>query len=77
MTLDRVSTPNELLQVGQAANRLDAILTAHVNPAIPARAELRQAIVKAHQAGYSYRAIAQAAGISHQRVAQLVQKEEK
>lgn len=41
-----------------------------------ARRELHQAIRDAHQAGHSMRAIAEAAGISHQRVAQLLKKGE-
>lgn len=41
------------------------------------RERLHQAIREAHQVGHSYRAIAQAAGISHQRVSQILAKEEK
>lgn len=36
------------------------------------RDELRDAMVAAHDSGESYRDIARAAGISHQRVAQII-----
>lgn len=76
-TPDRVSTPDALQAVQLKAGEVDW----HERRARAwldvSREELRAAIREAHQAGHSYRAIAEAAGISHQRVAQLLQKEEK
>ena len=74
MTLESTPKP-ELLSVLQASHQVDVLESEGILER--ARAELHQAIRAAHQAGHSYRAIAQAAGISHQRVAQLLQKGEK
>lgn len=59
--------------VARAVRDLEAI----PHPVDEARRDLHRAIREAHQAGHSMRVIAEAAGISHQRVAQLLQKEEK
>ena len=54
----------------------DALLLVDVKHAAQARAHSedvwRDCILTAHAAGLSYRAIAGAAGVSHQRVAQIV-----
>ena len=41
---------------------------------VDSREELEAAILAAHRSGETYRDIAQAAGISHQRVGQIVKK---
>ena len=78
MTLDRVSTPEEMLleRVTAQAQRVER-MSKWAQAEQVERVQLRYLLQEAHRAGHSYRAIAQAAGISHQRVAQLVQKEEK
>jgi predicted transcriptional regulator len=44
------------------------------NAAVRSRAELHAAIVAAHENGETYRRIAEAAGLSYQRVAQIVRE---
>ena len=74
MTLDHVSTPDEKL-LERVARAYPGIQRNEYQLELM-RVELVAAMRAAHQAGHSYRAIAQAAGISHQRVAQLLQKGE-
>jgi DNA-directed RNA polymerase specialized sigma24 family protein len=56
-----MATPKELSAVAKAAARREA-----------GDREWREAILAAHAAGLSYRAIAEYAGVSYARVAQIV-----
>jgi len=52
---------------------LEAVRTAAANAA-SSRSSLDQAIAEAHKAGHSLRAIAEAAGLSHEQIRKIVTK---
>lgn len=74
-TLDHVSTPNKWL-LESVTTQADLVRELESRPTgiEHARVDLLLAIREAHAAGHTLRAIAEAAGISHQRVAQLLKK---